>query len=106
MKAHHISDSGVLRIRYQVVESALSARCIDPFLQSTGWKVTVVVDRRRPPWHDINTSIAVTFYGSVKRPESIYCVQQQWASVIANYIHDSIIFPSSHCIAIVQTCDG
>jgi hypothetical protein len=71
MQSEEVAHSSVPCIIYQIGEGPLSSRGIDPFLQGTGWQVTIVVDEGRPAGHDVQACISIPLYRGVEGPERV-----------------------------------
>lgn len=76
MKSHQVASIGGSSIVEQVVRKvAASSACSDPFRESAGWEVTVVVDGGGPARHNVQSGKAIASDGRNQWPVLIYLHQ-------------------------------
>ena len=106
VETEQVAQRRVSGQRQQVIESSLSGRGVDPFLQGAGWQIAVVVNNTGPSRHDIDTSVAVSGHSGIQRPEGVVGVEKKWSSVVSNDVDNAIVLPCLKSICVVQAGNG
>lgn len=104
VKAKEVTHGfALLGVQQGLEGAACCGRGIDPFLDGTVGRVTVVVDASSPAGIDLHAIESIAANIREIRPHIVLLVQERGASVITNTVRNSIVPPRAESIAVVQT---
>lgn len=118
VETEEVTGVGILLESEECVPVSTSSRSVDPLLDCAGRQITlhcvsnylqtgegsthVVVDVGSPAGNNGGSSVTIISNGADERPELVLLVHQDRASVVTNYIFDTVVEPCLDSIAVVH----